>query len=185
MNHCKYDAQGFLTCPSSSSSSSSSATAVGNTRPVSNTNERFVENVNDVQCGYFTQYSKSKEECEKCCAMNGMVWKGKQSDYYSMKITDYSASNEMRTYCKCNPVENMKIKANHDIIADPSKLSQYNKKIWSVGTRDLSSCVDKCASSDVCKYALLKGSECWMSDLDLAFTVTTPRTGVISIKKNI
>lgn len=167
MNHCKYDAQGFLTCTSSK-----------------DVKETFVDS-NDVQCGYFTQYSQAKDDCEMCCAMNGLVWKGKQSDFYSLRVTDYSSSNELRTYCKCNPVNKLKVIANQDIAADPGRLSQFNKKVWSVGTRDLASCVDKCLSSDVCKYAVLKNKECWMSDLDLAYTVSIPKTGVFSIKKNV
>lgn len=171
MNHCKYDAQGFLKCENGM-----------NKKP--KVNEGFVENPNDVQCGYFTHYSQAKDNCEMCCAMNGLVWKGKQSDYYSMRVNDRSASNELRTYCKCNSINNIKINANQHITADPARLSQYNKKVWSVGTRDLASCIDKCVSSDVCKWAVLQDKECWLSDLDLAYTITTPKTGVISIKKS-
>jgi hypothetical protein len=166
--HCEYDIQGFLKC---------------NNLQRRDTIETFVENENDVQCGFFTQYYDAKNKCEKCCAANGMVWMGKPKDFYSVNVKDYSTPNELRTFCKCAPVEKIKIIPNQDTIVDTSQLNRYNKKVWSVGTTNLSECVDKCVSSDVCRFAVYRNKECWMSDFDPAMTVQTSKNDVFTLRK--
>lgn len=164
---CYYDVQGFLQC---------------NKKPLTMM-EKFENNEDkkyDVQCGFMTSKYDAEQKCGSCCGKNGMLWKG---DFYNTKVNDFSTPDEPRTFCKCEPKDEVTIIADHELVVDPLVLERLNKKVWSLGDLNMSQCVNRCVSLPSCKYVIHKENQCWMSDVDPALTTKNMKSGAFTIIK--